>query len=300
MDSVKKAKLVPDGEDNDFKQKCKYNLPSKYFLIFVDTADENYRAYKLFSMMDVDNGGSISLRELNRVLMGDAIRFLTCDFDHPDSGIVWGLDEENCTVISSIEQHSQAVKYPFLVKKMKLYKIDDVLIPQNTSSSLEFVYQELLRHHDEPVQLVFLEPIIIINQFSCMLDIEVEGKCLSIALPVGAVYNLDTFTANISRFLTQAHPILKYIEVNFIKRKRQIFFKCNKFTFRFLFATGPYYRSSCRYALGFSAEDTELGHYHQGQPMLIDLNLNLSQENLEILMVELFAKFDSGKFCSRS
>jgi Ca2+-binding EF-hand superfamily protein len=40
----------------------------------LDTQEENYRAYKLFSMMDVDSGGSISLRELYRVLMGDAIR----------------------------------------------------------------------------------------------------------------------------------------------------------------------------------------------------------------------------------
>lgn len=263
---------------------------------FVDTAEENYRAYKLFSMMDVDNGGSISLRELNRVLMGDAERFLTCDFEHPDTGIVWGLDEDNCVVITSIEQHSHAIKFPFLVKKMKLYKIDDAKVPQYNPGALEFVYQELLRHHDEPVSLVFLEPVIIINQFSCMLDVEVEGRVLSIALPVGAVYNLDYFTANISKFLTQAHPLLRFVEVNFIKRKRQIFFKCNKFKFRFLFATGPFYRSSCRYALGFSAEDTPLDHYHQGQPMLIDLNLNLSQENLEILMVELFAKFDSGIF----
>ena len=59
-------------------------MDKQFFVL--DTQEENYRAYKLFSMMDVDNGGSISLRELNRVLMGDAVRFLNCDFEHPDTG----------------------------------------------------------------------------------------------------------------------------------------------------------------------------------------------------------------------
>lgn len=47
-----------------------------FFSDATDTQEENYRAYKLFSMMDVDSGGSISLRELYRVLMGDAIRYI--------------------------------------------------------------------------------------------------------------------------------------------------------------------------------------------------------------------------------
>ena len=34
------------------------------------------------------------------------------------------------------------------------------------------------------------------------------------------------------------------------------------------------------------------GNYHVGQPMLIDLNLGLDRQKTEILMVELFNKFD--------
>jgi hypothetical protein len=215
--------------------------------------------------MDVDNGGSISLRELNRVLMGDSVRHLTCDFSHPDTGLTWGLDEENCVIITSIEAHSLAVKFPFLVKKMKISKVDDVVIPQHRESSLQLVYQELLKHHDEPVTLEFLEPIIIINQFSCILDMEVETRILSIPLPIGAVYNLDLFTANIAREMIKVHPSLKHVTVDFIKRRRQIFFKSDRFDFKFLFATGPNYRNSCRYALGFSADDTDMSKYHIGK-----------------------------------
>lgn len=163
---------------------------------------------------------------------------------------MWDLDEEQCVIISSIEAHSSAVKFPFLVKKMKLHKVDDVIIPQNQASSLQLVYAELLKHHDQPVTFEFIEPIIIINQFSCVLDIEVEKRIISVNLPVGAVYNLDIFTRSISREMALKHPILRFIKVDFHKRKRQIFFKCDRYEFKFLFATGPSYRNSCRYALG--------------------------------------------------
>ena len=66
-------------------------------------------------MMDVDGGGSISLRELNRVMMGDSQRYISCDFGHPDTGIIFGLDEENCVIIADIETDSMASKYPFLI-----------------------------------------------------------------------------------------------------------------------------------------------------------------------------------------
>jgi len=163
---------------------------------------------------------------------------------------VWGLDEENSVIITSIEAQSLATKFPFLVKKMKLHKIDNVIIPQYKATSLQLVYQELLKHHDEAVTLEFVEPIIIINQFSCILDLEVEKRILSISLPIGAVYNLDLFSRLISKEMIKVHPSLRYIKVDFIKRKRQMFFKSEKYEFKFLFATGPNYRNSCRYALG--------------------------------------------------
>lgn len=36
----------------------------------VDTMEDNYRAFKLFSIMDVNRDGRISIEEVNRMLMG--------------------------------------------------------------------------------------------------------------------------------------------------------------------------------------------------------------------------------------
>lgn len=261
--------------------------------MFTDTQEENYRAYKLFSMMDVDSGGSISLRELYRVLMGDAIRYVSCDFDHPDSGIVWGLDEEACVAVMDIEEASLALNFPFLIKRMRLHSINGVIITQHDPKALEEVYQMLLKLHDDPVTFEFIEPIIVVNKFSCVLDLEVDNRVYSITLPVGGVYNLDIFRKRLCKEMTKVHHSLKFLKVGFIPRKRQIFFKSSKFNFKLLFLTGPNNRRSCRYALGFSAEDTSLANYHIGQPMLIDLNLGLDRAKTEILMEELFSKFDS-------
>eukprot|EP01038_Epipyxis_sp_PR26KG_P005825 gene5825-8032_t len=210
------------------------------------TQEENYRAYKLFSMMDVDHGGSISLREINRMLLGDIDKYLACRFDHPDTGIIWGLDSEKCVIISSIEENSEASKLPYLIKNMKLVKINDLTIQKGNSKSLQLVFQQLLKLSDESVNLEFLEPILIINKFSCKLDLEADNQVFTITLPIG-----------------------------------------------------PNVKLSCRFALGFSSVDLPSDYTHAGQPLLIDLNLGLSEANLAILMNELFIKFDedgSGEF----
>ena len=264
-----------------------------------DTEAENYRAYKLFSMMDVDGGGSISLRELYRVLLGEVTRHVGCTFAHPDSGIFWGVDEENCVIVQQIEEASLAGNFPFLIERMRVFSINGVEIPLYDPKAIEQVYSELLKLYEEPVEMQFREPLLIINKFSCVLDMEVEGRLYSITLPVGAVYNLEIFRKKIMQAMRHVDPLLERIIVDFVPRQRQLFFKSKKLQFRLLFATGPNYRRSCRYALGFNAEDTPYGNYFIGQPMLIDLNLGLSEEQTEILMVELFHKFDrdnSGEF----
>jgi len=40
---------------------------------FIDNMEENYRAYKLFSIMDVNRDGFISIQEVNRMLMGESV-----------------------------------------------------------------------------------------------------------------------------------------------------------------------------------------------------------------------------------
>jgi len=266
----------------------------------IDTQEENFRAYKLFSMMDVDGGGTISLRELKRVLMGDDDRYVTCDFTHPDTGIVWRLDEEDCVCIDSIEQDSSAMLFPFLITRMRIHRINRQKIHLYDPSQLQALYQILLQLGSTPVEIEFVEPIIIINKFSKMLDIQIEnGEVFSIELPIGAVYSLNMFKQQLSSRMIAVNPVLKHIKVGFYDRKRQIFFKCRRFEFRLLFGTGPHYRTCCRYALGFNAADSHWDLYHEGQPLLIDLDLELNKIQIEILMGELFVKFDrsgSGEF----
>lgn len=268
---------------------------------FSDTKEENYRAYKLFSMMDIDGGGSISLREIKRVLMGEAVRFVSCSFDHPDSGLLYELDEENCVVIADIESDSIATKFPFLINRMRLFRINDFKVQLYDARSLQKVYQELVRLGDDPVELDFVEPLIVINKFSCVLDIEVNQQIYSVELPVGAVYNHKIFVDKIGELMDEVSPVLNNIIIEFIEHKRQIIFRSvNKnIPFRLLFQSGPNFRRSCRYALGFSAEDLPYSLEHIGQPLLMDLSLGLTEDKMEVLMVELFQQFDrdgSGEF----
>ena len=250
--------------------------------------------------MDIDGGGSISLRELNRVMMGDMQRYVTCDFSHPDTGIIFGVDEEQCVMIASIEAESMASKYPFLIPRMRLHRVNaNFYVKPYDARSLQAVYQQLLRLHDEPVALEFYEPIIVINKFSCMLDVEVNHQIFSVTLPVGAVYNHHIFCEKILDLMRQTSPMLQFLELKFIPNRRQVIFYSDVAEFRLLFATGPNFRRSCRYALGFSAEDLPYSNEHQGQPMLMDLRLGISSDQMEVLMKELFTLYDedgSGEF----
>lgn len=250
-------------------------------------------------MMDVDGGGTVSLRELNRVLMGEVIRYVSADFDHPDTGLVFGLDEENCVIIVTIEERSAAAAVPFLIERMRLHAINEKLIKPHNKKSLTFLYEELLRINDEALTLSFDEPLMIINKFCCALDIEVDDDVYSITLPTGAVYSPEVFASKIQEAFRQVNPLLNEIKVEFNIHRRQITFRSETVTFRLLFSTGPNCRRSCRYSFGFSAEDTAYQHVHVGQPMLMNLNLGITQGQMEVLMAELFAQFDkdgSGEF----
>jgi hypothetical protein len=250
-------------------------------------------------MMDIDGGGSISLRELNRVLMGEVVRFVSCAFEHPDSGLLFGLDEENCVIVSEIESDSIARKFPFLVTRMRLFRMNDFKVKLYEAKSLQKVYQELVKLGDDPVELDFVEPLIVINKFSCVLDIEVDGEVFSVTLPVGAFYNMKIFVDKLGELMDDVSPVLNQIDIIFIEKKRQIIFRSEKVKFRLLFKTGPNFRRSCRYALGFSADDLPYSKVHEGQPLLMELHLGLTEKQMEILMVELFQQFDrdgSGEF----
>jgi hypothetical protein len=252
----------------------------------------------MFSIMDVDHGGSISRRELNRVLMGDLYQTAVVHSEHPDSGIVWSLDHENCVVVDSVDPDSPLIDDPTLVKGLRLIRINDRKIPFHDPQALKLFYKYMLMLDDVPIELEFEEPLIIITEFSNMLNVEIDDKEHVVPLPIGAVYSIDHFEAGVTKIFSELDDV-KWIQMSINKRTRQASFRSDEFRFRLLFKTGKDMHLSCRYALGFGAEDSHLHHEHHGLPLVLDLNLGISQKELTILMDELFIKFDkqgTGEF----
>jgi hypothetical protein len=123
--------------------------------------EENFHAYRLFCLMDVDNSGFISLRELRRVLTGhSANNLLLAEFPHPDVGIIWNLDQDDCVCIDFIEDKSPASLNRDLINGLILMRINDTIIPPYESHSLQLLQNELIRIHDHNVEFEFVEPLV--------------------------------------------------------------------------------------------------------------------------------------------
>lgn len=91
------------------------------------TAEENMRAYRAFTMIDIDDNGFVTLREIERVLSGTLDdKVLSESFEEPDTGIVFGLDVEGCPIIRSIEDRSHAFLKSSLVPGLRLVRINSV------------------------------------------------------------------------------------------------------------------------------------------------------------------------------
>jgi len=301
---------------DDFKQRKEHKQkkfeennfgpPKPFDMSFIDhertsyTMEENFSAYRLFCIMDLDNSGLISLRELRRVLTGTTARStLSVHFDHPDVGIIWNLDRDNCVVIESIEAKSPASAHPEVIQGLMLLRVNNTPVTPYDPSSLQVLHKELIELHDDPMELEFVEPLFIINKFTTALDIEVYGVIYTAWLPLGAVNNFAVMEENIHWALVQAHPALGAVEVQINRKTRRVTFFCEEYPFRLMFSTGPNFQVSCRYCLGFNAEDYEEAFEHTGQDLVMDLNLNLPSSKIDILMEELFGRFDtdgSGEF----
>lgn len=263
------------------------------------TEEENYEAYKVFSIMDVDNSGCITIRELQRLLMGQFSKTMPLDFDHPDSGIVWGLDKKNNVIVQSIEKESPASKHFDIIPGFKLKKVNSVLLTQENKVGLKELHKELIRSGHGAIHYEFFEPFFLISKFTVSIDVEVDDRVYSATLPVGAVNEIKDFEEIFQAALKKAHRRLEAIRIRVDPFSRQVRFECDEYPFRLLFATGPNYQTSCRYAIGFWAEDFDYSYSHQGQPLSIDLKMKLAEHEMDILLTELFNTFDtdqSGEF----
>ena len=260
------------------------------------TDEENYRAYKLFSIIDTSSSGSVTLRELKRSLMGDTFRTFEKRFDHPDTGIIFGLDEDECVVVKEIEKGSPAAMDPYMATGLQIWSINGTKIPPHDKTSLDTAYECLISLYEESVTFEFVEPILIITKFTNRLDIEFDNKEIyEVELPVGAVNNLQILESKIKLAMRHCDPFLHQIHMSFDGKRRQAYFHSHHDQFRLLFYSGPNRSRSCKFALGFSNEDTEFGFKHRGQPMVYDLELGVKYEEAELVFTELFEKFDEDK-----
>jgi molecular chaperone GrpE (heat shock protein) len=257
------------------------------------TQEENYEAYKVFCIMDIDNSGCVSNREVRRLLTGHREKFITFEFDHPDTGIIWGLDKEDNVIVKSVEPFSPASKRVEIVRGFRLRQVNGVMLPQKDKNGLKVLHKELIRAAHGSVIFQVYEPSFILNRFSTSLDIEVDGVVYSVTLPVGAMNDLPEFEREIEKTLASTNKLLSRIKVSIDPVSKAVKFYSTEFPFRLLFATGPNYQTSCRYALGFWAYDFPYDLEHSGQPLYIDLKLDLTEVELDILLDELFESFDS-------
>ena len=63
--------------------------------------------------------------------------------------------------------------------------------------------------------------------------------------------------------------------------------------FRLLFDTGPNSDFSARFVLGFPSVDTPFKQYHFGQNLSSDIGLRLRRDECDLLVSDLFQKFDN-------
>ena len=267
--------------------------------------DENYRAYKFFSIIDFDNAGSIDRPKLFKLLFGDYVNTFTSVFTHQDTGVNFGLDFDNQICIQQLEEGSPASQLPTLVERLRLVRVNDTLVGPlgGGVDALRTVRATIKRIRRGKVTFEFLEPMMTITSFTCHIDFEIYGYGLhTLVLPLGAVYDLDRICETIRELLSdhESYPMRDLGIAIDVKRKQVFFYTLSGFPhFRLLFASGPNSDFSARFILGFAAEDLPFAQYHYGHNMASDLNLRLTKDECNLLVDDLFAKYDkddSGDF----
>ena len=135
--ATRRESIDDDDYDPDFEpiQPVELDLDDPYKKVY--TEDENTRAYRVFSMFDLDGSGFVTLREIERILTGGVSdRLLIETFLDGDTGIVFGLDEQNCPIIEKIDDFSPAYDKPSLLPGLRIRNVCGTDIPQNDRSSL--------------------------------------------------------------------------------------------------------------------------------------------------------------------
>ena len=165
--------------------------------------------------------------------------------------------------------------------------------------ALNRLHREMLKVHDDPLNMVYYEPMFIFSPFSNAIDVEVEGERFVAEVEVGAVNEFETFERRVSEALIKAHKSFKYVKVEVERLNTQVSLSSDIFPFKLLFYSGRSFQRSARYAMGFSNEDYGPSYVHKGAAMQANINLHVDERSLNLLIDELFGQFDadgSGEF----
>jgi Ca2+-binding EF-hand superfamily protein len=256
------------------------------------TPEENARAYQLFTALDQNHSGNVSVDELECVLEGKRRRTFTLDFLTVDTGIVFGL-EDGFVIVKSIEKASPAYMHAPLVDGLRLISVNEQPLATG-EQALHSLRQQLYLDCLSPLRLEFFVPLFTISDDACTVDVEIKGRVYTTRLALGAVNDAVKFATRTTQTMHRTHKAaLSHIDLRVEPNLLRFSFESRiNQSFRLLWGTGPTAFSSVRFVLGFGTQNSTLASKHIGRALQLDFKLNVTSEQLAILMDEIFRAFD--------
>ena len=266
-------------------------------------------AYIAFSVLDIDGGGRISLRELQRFLAGDAEYFNECSFNQADVGIIWECNSPGLCFVKAVESMSPADYDPHCSAGLKLLSFND----KNTEVTHIPKYKEMddVKRREETLRWLehlvkdgkkdgnfvykFLEPKYFFNAYNNILDFEIEkiGK-KSIEITPGAYNSHEDLLLHLQTKFRQCHPKLGKFKVTLNRDNLMFTFDTCGPEIRFLWLTGEHKNEKAGPVLGFINEDTDWDDQFSGKPLSLDLDMMITADQVKIFTYELVQEFDKG------
>lgn len=252
------------------------------------TAEENARAYQLFRALDQDCSGKISTREFKHFLAGHRTTFKV-EFSTSDVGIVFGQNRYGEVVVVEIEKRSPAAAQDGLLLGLELVAVNSYEVRTGAENALQHVQAEMHRSLGKPTTFTFLDPLMVIREYTRTVDIQTDRNVFTLSLTPAAVNDYGRFVGEVNELFKSVEPVSHIrLEMHQQHSVTFAFYSINGEPFRLLWGTGPTHGESVRYNLGFSAQDTPMQGRHEGAPASIDINLELTDGQLDFLIAELF------------
>jgi hypothetical protein len=204
-------------------------------------------------------------------------------------GIVFGQNRYGEVVVVDIEKRSPAAAQDGLMLGLQLVAINSYEVQTGAQNLLQQLQVEMQRSLGKPTTFTFLDPLMVIREYTRTVDIQTNKNVFTLSLTPAAVNDYARFVDEVNELFTAVEPVSHIrLEMHQQHSVTFAFYSMNGEPFRLLWGTGPTHGESVRYNLGFSAQDTPMQSRHEGAPASIDINLELTDGQLDILIAELF------------